>query len=331
MYEWSPQRIAADLIRGVHEIAAERGVSPAEVWTASRYDLMQDEFYSIQSRDVRAAPRVVRQVEQIVDASLGTRRPRPARTGRSRRIRDRAGSHAPYPHAPYMPIRHAEALAEVEEARMLGRLPPPTIGRGQASRYVRCFQGRAPIVGKDAAHASCLEEATRPRGLLGRVAERFSPNEAGAAESAGQAGAMTSSHVAAELRRRLLVVSHGSPQNPPYLLHVAAGLEPGVPLAGLSDVVMLTFAMVPPGSSQLDVLNAPRSAMVSVRAPEWSEQAVTKLGPYGSRSIGHIPAARIRAEQFSGRGTRMRAKTGTPEQVIRHVVAFLLAARLSDH
>jgi hypothetical protein len=209
---------------------------------------------------------------------------------------------------PRMSRHEAAARADVEERRMLEGLPPATIGRGQSSKYLRCFQGRAPIVGSDAAHASCLEEATRQRGFLGRAVERFAPN------TAGTPGAMTSNQIAGVLRHELAWLE-------PYEFRVVPGSETTL-LHGLMDDVTIYLAMVPRGSSQLDAMNARRSAIVSIHAPEWSQRAVEALGPYGSRPIGEIPAARVRAEATSSHGMRMRAKTGTPEQVIRHVVAF---------
>ena len=99
----------------------------------------------------------------------------------------------------------------------------------------------------------------------------------------------------------------------PFLGHRILRVDRGVHLDD-SDGVFVTYANAPAGSGQLAVLNAPASATISIAD-------VKKYGPAAWRHDAPAPEA-IMAKQISGRGPKMRAKTGTPRQVLAHVLKF---------
>jgi hypothetical protein len=80
------------------------------------------------------------------------------------------------------------------------------------------------------------------------------------------------------------------------------------------DGFMITFARAPEGSSEMDSLNAPMHIMVSIGD-------VMSHGP-AIWQQGQPAPERIKAEQFRGRGIKMRAKTGTPSEVFRYVIQW---------
>ena len=81
-----------------------------------------------------------------------------------------------------------------------------------------------------------------------------------------------------------------------------------------SDAVFVSFANVPAGSGQLATLNAPSSTTIAITD-------VKKYGPSAWRRDQPAPDA-IMARAISSRGPKMRAKTGTPRQVVDHVLKF---------
>lgn len=87
-----------------------------------------------------------------------------------------------------------------------------------------------------------------------------------------------------------------------------------------NDHVTLTWAQVPATASELEALNARRSVMLTIEAPEWHQTRVT------ADRIGHIPVTKVSVHAFRGDRRSFRAKTGTPEQVIAHIVGWFAAA-----
>jgi hypothetical protein len=135
--------------------------------------------------------------------------------------------------------------------------------------------------------------------------------------SGGSAGAMTPEAVAHALREHLAPVLG----NRVWRVNGPTSISPSV---------HVIFANVPRGASELDALNADKNAMISVSSAEWDRgssaaraaQGPVKITASGAASYQAPPASLVTATQFSGRGMRMRKKSGTPSQVIAHVVKF---------
>lgn len=83
------------------------------------------------------------------------------------------------------------------------------------------------------------------------------------------------------------------------------------PLAGNGGAIFVVFSSVPPGSSEIDALNARVSFMLAIEAPEWSQVKTAHHGP-------NLPAKRVTLRQFKGR-TSIRGRSGTPESIARYV------------
>ena len=97
----------------------------------------------------------------------------------------------------------------------------------------------------------------------------------------------------------------------PYKLQVYDTYRKG-PLAGVGGGVIITFAKVPKGASELDALNAPVNFMLSIHAPEWHEaKTALRLARGEPRDVS---VSKVTVKQFNGR-TKVRARTGKPRAV----------------
>lgn len=139
----------------------------------------------------------------------------------------------------------------------------------------------------------------------------------GKGRSGGATGAMTPEQVAHALREHLAPVLGDRV----WRVNGPTALSPSV---------HVIFANVPRGASELDALNADKSAMISISSAEWdrgSREARAAQGPVAITASAPAryetpPASLVTTTQFAGRGMRMRKKSGTPAQVIAHVVKF---------
>lgn len=119
---------------------------------------------------------------------------------------------------------------------------------------------------------------------------------------------MTSREMGLELVELLSPLLYGS------MFKVSNGEQP--PLAGISDHVMVTWANVPDTAPELDALNAQKQIMLSIEAPEWEQRRVDRS------MIGRIPVSKVKVHAFRGNSRSFRGKTGTPQQVIMHIVKW---------
>jgi len=79
-----------------------------------------------------------------------------------------------------------------------------------------------------------------------------------------------------------------------------------------SGAVFVRYANVPAKAVHLELLNAQKSFHLNV-------------GPFNEE--GDMRSGKLKVEVMQKRGTKPRGKTGTPEQVIKHVINALKAAQ----
>lgn len=140
-------------------------------------------------------------------------------------------------------------------------------------------------------HAPDPVEEKKAMSIASRVAARV---QMVAAEA--EASGMTADDMVAKLQRELHRFSH-------MLLNVDKGLK-----LGGDDSVFVTFSRVPKSAGELDAINSPIQFMLSIRGPRWGQDQ---------------PApAKVKVEQFRGRGIKFRAVTATPEKAIDAIVKF---------
>ena len=87
-------------------------------------------------------------------------------------------------------------------------------------------------------------------------------------------------------------------------------------LKGHVGGVTVTFASVPPGSPEIDALNSKENFMLSLENPAWSQVATSNRERKGESR--DVPVDKVTLRQFRGR-TKVRGRTGTPEQIISYV------------
>lgn len=87
------------------------------------------------------------------------------------------------------------------------------------------------------------------------------------------------------------------------------------PLRGHGGGIHVTFAAVPPGSSEIDALNAP-NFMLSIDAPEWHQVATINRGT--PDAIVH----KVTLRQFRGR-TKIKGRTGYPIPIGEYVAKLV--------
>ena len=123
---------------------------------------------------------------------------------------------------------------------------------------------------------------------------------------------MTSRDIGIALVNVLSPLLHGR------MFRVYNGEEP--PLAGISDHVSITWADVDSEAGELAALNAPASIMLSIEAPDWSQQRISR------DEIGRKPVLSVSVRAFRGRSQRLfRAKTGAPEKIVAYVARWFYA------
>lgn len=83
-------------------------------------------------------------------------------------------------------------------------------------------------------------------------------------------------------------------------------------LRGHGGGVHVTFAAVPPGSAEIDALNAPSNFMLSIDAPQWHQVAQINSGM--PDAIVH----KVTLRQFRGR-TKIKGRTGYPVVIGQYV------------
>jgi hypothetical protein len=85
----------------------------------------------------------------------------------------------------------------------------------------------------------------------------------------------------------------------------------------VNDHVTVTWANVWYEASEIDALNAPKSLMISIHAPEWGQARIAR------DAIGKTPVAKVKVHAFRGRSQRsFRGRTGTPERAVAHVLRW---------
>lgn len=112
-----------------------------------------------------------------------------------------------------------------------------------------------------------------------------------------------------------------SPMLEGQMFRVSNGEEP--PLAGISDHVTITWANVPSDAPEIDALNASKSIMLAIDAPEWSQHRIPRA------MIGQAPVSSVKVRSFRGRSS-FREKTGTPEQIVAYVAEWFRKATSSS-
>jgi len=91
-------------------------------------------------------------------------------------------------------------------------------------------------------------------------------------------------------------------------------------LPGHYDHVMITWADADSEAGELAALNAPASIMLSIDAPEWSQQRIKR------DEIGRKAVSEVKVHAFRGRSQRtFRAKTGAPERIVAYVARWFYA------
>lgn len=127
---------------------------------------------------------------------------------------------------------------------------------------------------------------------------------------------MTSGELATLLKERLR----------PYAKHATISARSSYTegmLPGIHGSVMVTFAAVPPGSPEIDALNARESFMLTLEAPAW-DQGATRRRVHEGGALD-VAVDKVKLTQFRGQ-SKVRGVTGSPEKIADVVVGAVVSA-----